>query len=461
MEMSIIAVFLFFSFISTLGSILSYFRFYFWLDDRHFNLHEGILRKNKLQIPFERIQAIKLEQNLFHQAFSLTALEVETAGSKGAELKIYALPMALAQEIRSYVFSKKEEMDISKEESVALKGIPKTSIQTEFDGGDLLFKLSTESLIKIGLSQNHLRTMGLVLIFTLVTFERITELYMRYAGEEALEEAYGLGNFLLNAMFLGVSFSVLLALALGYSIVQTLIRHADFMVYRTREGLRVIGGLFNRIEQVVVRRKIQLMVLDANPLKRLFGLKRVRFFQASSDLMSTKESIVIPGCDVVQEKKVIEEYISPDRLLNLKWHSVQPVYAVRYFLLTLLLPLLIVVAAGYFRFGIQALWLLWLIPVLGVLANLHYNMLKYAVDDDYLVLKKGFWNRRIFIVKLYKIQSVELYRGFYELRRGDIGSVIVHTAARSILIPFLRIDEAQKLINYLIYKVEADRRDWI
>jgi putative membrane protein len=455
-EYGFLAVILSLSVFSTLGSIISYFRFYIWMDDTHFYLNKGIFSKQKLQIPFERIQAIKLEQNLFHQFFNITQLEIETAGSKGSELKIHALSMEAAQSIRSYIFERKSELIPHNTDATVLE-----EQSNGYDEGNLLFSLPFSTLVKIGLSHNHLRTLGLILLFLFAGFERILEFALPSDSEIDLDQTYSGLSLLFNIGFIVFLMTIFLMGSVGYSIVQSSIKYADFMVYRTREGLRIIGGLFNRIEQVVVRRKIQMIVLDTNPIRRLLRLQRVRFFQASGDSLKLNESILVPGCSQSEADALLEEYADPGLLRDAIFKKVQPVYAVRYFLITLVVPLMAITGIAIWRFGIGGFWLLSMIPVLAFIAWLHYQRLEYALTTEFLIVRKGIFHRTYSVLRLYKIQSIDLFRGFYELRRGDLGSIIVHSAARRLAIPFLKLDEANQIFNYLTKKVETDRRHWI
>jgi putative membrane protein len=455
-EFHFMLVFLLFAFVSTIGSILSYFRLYYWMDDTQFYMNKGIFNKQKLQIPFERIQAIKLEQSVFHQAFNVTKLKIETAGSKGSELILHALKMETAHEIRSYIFSRKEELVQSGES----KEVDADNIEIAgFDEGEKLFSLSLGTLVKIGISQNHLRTLGVIFVFLLVMFERLFEIF--FPDTENIDiEGYNGFDIFSNLSFFGLLVMFFILISVGFSVGQSIIRHADFVVYRTREGLRIIGGLFNRIEQIVVRRKIQMIIMDTNPIRRFLGLRRIRFFQASGTSLSLSESIIVPGCTHDQSLYLMSEYVDPKLIGKTVFKPVQPVYAIRYFLISLCVPLLILTVIGLVRFGSTGFWLLSLVPLLGLLAWLHFKYLRYGVTDEHLIVRKGVFYRTESVLKLYKIQSVDLYRSFYELRH-DLGSVVVYSAARRIYIPFLKLEEARLIVDYLTSKIEMDKRHWI
>lgn len=440
------------SLVSLLASVIAYFRFYYYLTDKGFHLDQGVLRKKSVQIPFERIQSIRVEQSLIHQAFNIVKLEIDTAGSKNNELTITALDRETANEIRNYIFSKKEELQDQGEPELSLE---ERDVQ---DKGELLFQLDFVTLLKIGISQNHLRTLGIILVFFLSVANRIVELinpqiedYVDQVQIDSLWAFLKAGAFILPFILI---VSVLI------SVLQISLKYADFMVYKTREGLRLLSGLFTRVEQVAIRRKMQVISLETNPIRKLLGLVKVRIFQASSNELQVDESIMIPGCSKAESDLVVQEYLNPKVFDEAIFNQVDPRYRVRMFILGGCLPLAGLMGLAYYRFGSDALFLFTLLPIIAIVVHYYYKRLRYAVSSDWIIKKQGIFSKKTTALKTFKIQSVEIYRGFYQLRHG-LATVIIHTAARPVTIPFVTLEQAQLLSDFLVAKVEQDRRSWM
>jgi len=442
-----------FSFISMMASIISYFRFYYYLTESDFHLEQGVLRKKSVQIPFERIQSIRVEQSLIHQAFNIVKLEVDTAGSKNNELTIMAITKDHADHIRNYIFSKKEAL--TKNQTSEEVSIASSQGQTKETP---LFQLSFGTLLKIGISQNHLRSLGIIMAFFLSLFHRITE-FINPKVDEYLEDIE------IESFWSMISTSLLiipffLAISVLISAFQISFRYADFSVFKTKEGLRLIFGLFTRIEQVAIRRKMQIIALETNPIRRFLGLVKVRIFQASSSELQVNESLMIPGCSPQESDFVLKEYISPDVLQEAIFNQVDSKYRLRIFILAGCLPLAGLIGLAYANFGIEALYLAALLPVIAITAHYYYKRLKYAVHPDWIIKKEGIFGQKTTFLKTYKIQNVEIYRGFYQLRHG-LATVIIHTAARPVSIPFVTLDQAYLLTNYLLAQVEQSKKHWM
>jgi len=452
-EFPFLLMILAFSFISMMASIISYFRFFYYLTDKDFHLEQGILRKKSVQIPFERIQSIRVEQSLLHQALNVVKLEIDTAGSKNNELTIMAISKDGADEIRNYIFSKKAVLQKDTDSA----GLP-FETQQENATAPPLFQLNFGTLLKIGISQNHLRSLGIILAFFFSLFHRITEIINpqvdEYLGEIEIESFWSMISTSLLII------PVILLITVFISAIQISFRYADFAVYKTKEGLRMIFGLFTRIEQVAIQRKMQLIALETNPIRRLLGLIKVRIYQASSSELQVNESLMIPGCSKDQSNQVLSEYIDPGVADQAVFNQVDPKYRIRIFILAGCLPLIGMVILAYVNFGAEALYLLILLPIIAIISHYYYKRLKFAINSDWIIKKEGIFGQKTTFLKTYKIQNIEIYRGFYQLRHG-LATVIIHTAARPVSIPFVTIEQANQLTDFLLAQVEQSNKHWM
>ena len=155
-----------FAAINVFGSILTFFRFYFHVEDGAIVIDKGVLKRSKVNIPFERIQTINFQQNLLHQIFGVVSLEIDTAGAGKAELTIDALKKEEAEAIRQFILAERDEV---------LAKTGQTEVLKEEEKGEEILSLSVSDLFKIGLSQNHLRSMGILFAFVFSMLNEITD----------------------------------------------------------------------------------------------------------------------------------------------------------------------------------------------------------------------------------------------------------------------------------------------
>ncbi len=457
-EMSFLLVFLILSVGSLLYSIVAYFRFFYRLDEENLYLKAGIWQRKSLQLPFERVQSVRIEQSLVHQALGLVKLELDTAGAKTSEFTINALTKAQAEAIQEYIFSRKE--------AEAAAHPTSGDIGAESIGADrrsapeepLLFRLGVGSLVKIGVTENHFRTLGILLAFLYGLAESLLDITGNRIEQYA--EEIPDPDWFVFLFYLLVLMPLVFLAAITVSVGRTMIRFADFEVYRSVSGLKIRSGLFTRIQQTAVRRKMQVLSLETNPLRRVFRLTRIRIYQASSEEVESRESIEIPGCAPADRDQVISEYLDPALIGTAAYRGVDRRYRIRQFLIysiligggLLLLPAFRV-SPGLFVVPLVPVFLWWY-------TGAYHRRMAYGINGDWLIWKSGVFARRTQLLMMYKVQGVELSRSFYQLRNG-LATVVVHTAARSVSIPFLPLAEARHLMDYLLYRIERDRRPWM
>ena len=81
-------------------SWLQYRRFLFHVDGDALRITKGVLVRENITIPFDRIQTVHLHQNVVQRILSLTGVKVDTAGSGKKELQIHALKRDEAQALQ-------------------------------------------------------------------------------------------------------------------------------------------------------------------------------------------------------------------------------------------------------------------------------------------------------------------------------------------------------------------------
>ncbi|MEO1438704.1 MAG: PH domain-containing protein, partial [Bacteroidota bacterium] len=168
--------------LSAILSIISYFKFYYYVQDDELVIEKGVFNRVKLNVPFDRIQTVNFNQSIIHQLFDVVELEVDTAGSNKKEYAISALDKDRAQAIRNYLIRQSQLAEADAAESINVE-LPKDK---------LLLKLKAADLLKVGLGQNHLPAIGIMWVTAYGIFE-IVESAM---GKEFYKRVQELGiNF--------------------------------------------------------------------------------------------------------------------------------------------------------------------------------------------------------------------------------------------------------------------------
>src|SRR5688500_12526237 len=157
----IISIVLAVVFISLIYSILAYTRYYFFIQNNELCVRSGVFRKTVLNVPFDRIQSVDFKRNIVHQFLDVVSVQIDTAGSKGSELELDAIDQKRAEELREIVLAYKREKIAS---TVTDRELP-PDIPAIREVPELILSLSTRDLMKVGISENHLRTAAIIFAF--------------------------------------------------------------------------------------------------------------------------------------------------------------------------------------------------------------------------------------------------------------------------------------------------------
>ena len=437
--------------LSMLGSLASYWRFYFYCSDDEFIIEKGILNKTKLTVPFQRIQTINFQRNILHRLMGVVGLEIDTAGSQGKELSIAALQEEDAQRIRQFLLERKLS---GEEEAENIDVEERTRSSTD----NLLMQLEVGDLLKIGFGQNHLQTLGLIVATLFGLYEFLQDLL----GDTLDEQAQRVGEMILNSffLFLLVTIPLLILAAFILSLFRTVLKYYNLRFFRTGDGYRVISGLFTEQERHAALSKIQVVQAETNPLFSLFGMFSIRLKQASSAIVSNKQAIQVPGAYRQQVNAVQQNYFPEGSKGEYQLHKIDRAVIGRRMLYLGLLPSIALTLLSFSPMGWRALAWLLIIPLVWYTSRIYYRKWKVYLHPEGCRLEHGIWNTYETILQWYKIQAVAIRQTPFQ-RRKQLANLYLYTAAGDVRIPYLPLSKAQALENYILYKVETDRRDWM
>lgn len=437
-------------FISSVSSLISYFSFYFYLNDEELIIRKGLLNKVNRNIPFDRIQTINFEQSIIHQLFKVVSLEIDTAGSKGNEFSIKALSREKAEAIREFILSRKEVRPQLVNGELG-EDLTETSLPTVPD--EPLLTLSITDLMKIGVSQNHLRTVGVIVAFF-------------FGMSEYIEEFLGKDVYAETTDYLGSNFQVMVSLFILFlfiafitSLIRTVLRYYDFVFLRTAQGFKVKSGLFTRNEQSAQVQKIQLVQWTSNPIKRSFKLYSLSLKQAASSAINRRQTIHVPGCYKSQVKTVRQTYFPDEEIIDFKSHQINPLVIGRLVLYVGILPtpflMLMTLSSGWLTLA----WLLF-IPAVYLFSKYYHRRWIYELSEEGLRTERGVIGQKAILLQWYKVQSVNIEQSIYQ-RRKDLATLKFHTAGGSVELPYIELNKARALMDYALYRIEIDQRRWM
>lgn len=429
-------------------SILSYFRFYFRLENGELYIEKGVFKKTKLNIPFERIQTVNFEQNVLLQVFNKYKVEVDTAGSAKKEFSFDALDKDIAEELREYILDRKMESQVEEWDDLE---------DLEEENSNTIFNLSFADLFKVGITENHLKAGGWLIAVVGYFFSLSNDFGFKI--EDEIER--NIEGITMDILLFAGGIIALLVLFVAISLIRTILRYYDLRFDRMKNGFKIYSGLLNRKEYSAPDSKIQKVAWGDNPLKRIFGIFTIYFKQARSIESDRNKSISVP---ILEEKKVdrVLEYLYGGEI-NEKMYKfgVSRHFFIRVFIYFIVLPSVIGFSIGMY---INNMWLLAgsvvYLLYFGIIRYVQWRKSGFSFNDKYLRRKKGIYGNYHEVIPWYKVQSVELNQSLYQ-RRFDIANLVIHTAAGATELPYISLGQAQKLRDYALYAAESSTKEWM
>ncbi len=444
-------------FISIVLSTLHYFMFHFHIKKDALVITRGLLNRTHTSVPFDRVQVVNFEASLVHRMLNVVKIVVETAGSKSSESEIYALKKDDANALRNYLLEKRKE-------KVADVKTETTEWVADLDSGGgesrtPLFTLSLKDLIKIGITNNHLKSASVMIA---VGFAYLSQYWWIL---DDIDDVPYLG--MLSGLFDSIVPSViilgivtLLVLAVILSVANSLIRYYNLKVNEISGGLKVSSGLFNKREYSARNNKLQIFSWNTNPLRRLVGLFSATMSQASSDDDLGSQSIVVPGCNVDQLNALREQFFPAAILDSNLLFKPDKRMILRYLIFFGILPLSIVFVAIFLIFNFFLYWVfLLLLPILVVIV-VYRNKFELRLNENVLYIKHGVIEDTWKLIHLYKVQSISLHQTPY-MQHRDLVNIHIHTAAGSLTVPYISLESSWKIRDFVIYRVERSKKSWI
>lgn len=429
-------------------SVLYYLNFYFFIKDGEFILKKGYLRKKVLTIPLERIQSVNTKQNLIQQALEVVALEIDTAGAIGKELKIHALEASFAKALHT-LLSDKTEVSNAKQE------LETDAVNT--DNEKLVLKIKALDLLKIGLSQNHLRTGIIVLAFGSQIFNQLRDVFK----EQADEVSGAFVSYITSSGFVMIVFFLVffLVASIVISLVTTLVKYYDLKLVKKGNAYRIEAGIINKRNVVLPHHKIQQLNWETGPIKKYFGIYTLIFKQAVSGQNKNTKLVDVPGCLQEHLELLKNDLFGEDKITkSVKMYS-NAYYFRKLWIFMGWLPLLLSAPFLY------AQWLFWLIASLWLLATAGYSYLilkksYFSINNEQVRVSSGAITSKWKQMELFKIQSVEFKQTIFQKRRA-LASLKLMNASGSIRIPYINQDVAKQVYDYLLYHTETSNKRWM
>jgi len=430
-------------------SILAWYHFYFFIKDNEFVLRKGYLKRVVIAIPFEKIVSINLKQGLIQQVLGVVQLEVDSAGSKKKEVAIYAISREVAEALQEQLGRYKTEISDSEESQTDSEQV---------DEKETILQLSLKDLLRIGIAKNHLRGLLVILAFGNNIYYQLKELF----ESEITSAADKTESFLLHSSSLALAGFIIFVLlvSLIISMAEVFLRYYDFNMKSFANAFSLQSGLLKRKNITIPFSKVQRLKRSINPIQKWLRISNIQLVQANSvEVSKDKDKVSIPGCDDQMFKELCDKiYEDP---FSQQTYDMKPqrVFLYRYFTFSFL-----IMSIPVFALSLEFNWIWYLeilVPILAAgVAYLTYYRRSYQMSHDFLHVHSGMVAKDYSIIEVYKVQTVHIKRTFFQRRNGT-ASLNLGMAGSVVRIEYLSFDDAIRMKDQILYKIEVSKKKWM
>lgn len=443
--------------LATIGIVayLKYRNFTFYLDNENeeFIISEGIFNKTKTIIQLDRIQQVNINQSLIQRIIGVYELDVDTAGTAKKEGKIQAIshPLALALKARLMDNEKKEISSVESQEAFSSETVEERPFM----------KISFLSLLKVGVTSNYVKSLGLILAFFATAYENSRNFIEHSDFDERKINAYLDRSLALQSI--GIIVMLMLCSILIINLVRTIFKYFDYKITRQNGSLLLSFGLLSTKSTILKPEKVQIVTITRNYFQRKMNILELKIKQATSGEKEERKSVIeIPGCNEKENEIILKLLFGrvPQKGVMLKPNFRKLVFSI---FLSIVLPL-----TGFFAFANyieqQVFEYVYLLPLyvffVGAIVYFGFRNNRLFIHDDFIIKQSGAWDVDSKIIEPGKIQAITTSQLFWH-KRVDIGSITIHTAGGNISFQLGNFTLLKQYVNLWLYEMETSNSNWM
>lgn len=437
---------------------LQYLNFTFYIDDENdeFIVNDGIINKTKTTIQLNKIQQVNIQQNLIQRIINVYGLSVDTAGSDTKEGKIKAISHSLALALKSKLLENEivnnaiatEEITSERNEDLKSETHP-------------FLKINLISLIKVGITSNYVKSIGLILTFFFTILENLQQI-----GKEDLIDQDKIQKTISNyPLVYGVLIFILAMFTVVFiiNIVRTVVKFFNYSIAKQKGSLLLSYGLISTESTILKPEKVQIVNISRNYFQKKLNVLEIKIKQASGDEGKNKKSqIEIPGCNNSEKEDILKLIFNqlPESGIRLKPNFRKLVFSI---FLTIVLPL-----SGFLIFGTYANpmvlnysnFAIAYIVFFIIILFFGFRNYKLFISDAHIIKQSGAWDIDNEIIEIGKIQAITTSQLFWH-KNLNIGTLTLHTAGGNLSFQLGNYTVIKQYVNLWLYEIETSNSNWM
>lgn len=444
------------------------------LTEDNIEIRSGIFSKKHLNLPFSRVQNVKIEQPIYYRFSGHACLQLDTAGSSKNEAKLVAIKEDFAQQLKTRIQSHVQDDSLASHLDNTVTYATENQIgkqDTQTQQEIVLNQRNLSDLVIHGITSNRIWIFlgGLAPFYDNIfdsTGEWLTTLGIDFKALFSLQthSLLEVGLYALSLtmliMFVLVSFSVIGAIISFYGY--TLSKMGDKYIRRS--------GLFTKHEVSMRLSRLQMIVQTQDWLDIVLKRINLKFEQSSSfasnlNTSAASSKIIVPSIKPQECQTLIDDAYANNRLNSLVstdgFEAINKRFIWRN-IVFILMPLWLVGAGSMLlnnKFMMSSLISLLFVGLCG-LVILRWKRWGIAKDDNYIYLRKGLIGVDYYCFPTYKLQQTQFHQNIF-MKKRQLATVKFILASGSLKVPMITEELARKLIDEGLEQVEFCQKSWM
>lgn len=456
-----------------IGAIIKYIFYFYRLSADRVEIRQGLFQKSHLDLPFSKIQNVKIIQPFYYRLSTFCIIELDTAGSVHQEANIVAIRMDMAesfmQKVQSMVNSN------SADDATLLKTAKhnaELSVTAEKDPREkLLNKRSIKDLMIHGVTNNRIWIfLGFIAPFYNLIAENIGNFFTHLGIDIASYLSYEsqtLGIFILNLMSLVMLFMLIVV---TLSIIGSIFVFYNYKLSRCDSRYIRRSGLLTKHEISVKISRIQRVVQRQDWLDILIGRVNLSFEQNSSGIakgnqasqISSSNILLVPSVTILEANQLVQGCFDTQALDSVPYMHISRRFILRMMLYPCLpfisFLLLIGLLQSYTVNGWIALAVVSLL--LFCACVLRWYRWGYFRSEHFIYVRRGFFGYDHLAFPLNKVQQTSMFQTPF-MRANNLANLRIVLASGALSVPYLTKHEVTSTIDASLLILARDKPAWM
>lgn len=442
------------------SGFLHFWLYRFRVHDQHVEIKQGVLKRHHTNLPFWRIQNVKIEQPFYYRPFDFALVVLDTAGSAKEEAEIVAVPLSYAYALKKQVLAQHNSDEIGNNADASAD-------EGAEEHQEVLNRRSISDLVIHGITNNRV---WILLGAAAPFYDNLTAYVGEWLTSHGLSLTQLVGDQTVAWWQLGLYTlmvaMVIMALLAMISVGGSLFTFYDYTL--SRDGDRYIrrSGLLNKQEVSMRASRIQLVLAKQDWLDKLLRRVNLYFEQNTSGQMKNQElmspnKLLVPSVTESECAQLMSDVMPDNALYEIAYTPVSKHYLSHWLLVCVMPATLLLMGLAVLTGAYQSLVLISMgAIVMSLLIVLRWWRWGVAADATYLYLRSGWLGVDYQCFERTKVQQVVVKQSVL-MQRKQVASVQFVLASGTVTVPFVAESLAYELANDALYAVESTRRSWM